>query len=105
MKTVRSHSTTPEEPRAYLRGAGSPPGTGGWIAGALVDLSIKIFTVTEVLQIPLENLYTVYATENGGRSMRVLMACAIITAAVGLGGCFFHGGFHHQQAAVAQPLK
>jgi hypothetical protein len=38
--------------------------------------------------------------------MRAFMACAIIiTAAVGLGGCFFHGGFHHQQAAVAQPLK
>jgi hypothetical protein len=34
--------------------------------------------------------------------MRILIACAIIiSAAVGLGGCFAH----HQQAVAAQPLK
>jgi hypothetical protein len=33
--------------------------------------------------------------------MRVLLACAfIITAAVGLGGCF-----HHQQATYAEPMR
>jgi hypothetical protein len=34
--------------------------------------------------------------------MRVFLACAIIiTAVVGLGGCFWH----HQQAVTTQPLK
>jgi len=34
--------------------------------------------------------------------MRVLLACAIIiSAAIGLGGCFAH----HQQAVATQPLK
>jgi uncharacterized protein HemX len=33
--------------------------------------------------------------------MRVLIACAIvISAAIGLGGCF-----HHQQQMVQEPLK
>jgi hypothetical protein len=33
--------------------------------------------------------------------MRVFLACAIIiTAALGLGGCF-----HHEQAVASQPLK
>jgi hypothetical protein len=33
--------------------------------------------------------------------MRVLIACAIvISAAIGLGGCF-----HHQQTMVQEPLK
>jgi hypothetical protein len=35
--------------------------------------------------------------------MRILIVCAIVlTAAIGLGGCFFHW---HQQAVVTQPLK
>jgi hypothetical protein len=33
--------------------------------------------------------------------MRLLLACAIlVTAAIGLGGCF-----HHQQAVVEQPIS
>jgi hypothetical protein len=37
--------------------------------------------------------------------MRVLIVCAIaLTATVGLGGCFFHGGWH-QKAVTTQPLK
>jgi hypothetical protein len=37
-----------------------------------------------------------------GTDMRILIACAIIiSAAVGLGGCFWH----HQQAVATQPLK
>jgi hypothetical protein len=37
-----------------------------------------------------------------GISMRVFIACAIIlTAAVGLGGCWGH----HEKAVVAEPLK
>ena len=36
----------------------------------------------------------------GGFSMRVFLACAlIITAAVGLAGCF-----HHHQAVYAEPI-
>ena len=41
---------------------------------------------------------------NKGReiSMRVFIACAIIlTAAIGLGGCFGH----HEKAVMAEPLK
>src|SRR6476646_6084051 len=38
-----------------------------------------------------------------GASMRILIACTIVlTAAIGLGGCFFHGW--HQQAVTTQPL-
>jgi hypothetical protein len=38
---------------------------------------------------------------NGGRIMRLLIVCAIIiTAGVGLAGCF-----HHQQAVVAEPIS
>ena len=37
----------------------------------------------------------------GGRIMRLLIVCAIIiTAGVGLAGCF-----HHQQAVVAEPIS
>ena len=44
-------------------------------------------------------LYAREATMMGGQ-MRVLLACAIIiTAAVGLAGCF-----HHQQATYAEPI-
>jgi hypothetical protein len=42
--------------------------------------------------------------ESGGITMRILIVCAIaLTAAMGLGGCFFHGW--HQQAVTTQPLK
>jgi hypothetical protein len=45
-------------------------------------------------------LYAREATNHGGSQMRVLLACAIIiTAAVGLAGCF-----HHQQATYAEPI-
>ena len=45
-------------------------------------------------------LYAREATNHGGFSMRVLLACAIIiTTAVGLAGCF-----HHQQATYAEPV-
>ena len=45
-------------------------------------------------------LYAREATNHGGFSMRVLLACAIIiTTAVGLAGCF-----HHQQATYAEPI-
>jgi hypothetical protein len=43
--------------------------------------------------------------ELGGITMRILIVCAIaLTATIGLGGCFFHGGWH-QQAVTTQPLK
>jgi hypothetical protein len=36
--------------------------------------------------------------------MRIIIVCTIVlTAAIGLGGCFFHGW--HQQAVTTQPLK
>jgi hypothetical protein len=42
------------------------------------------------------------ANKGRGISMRVFIACAIIlTAAVGLGGCWGH----HEKAVVAEPLK
>ena len=43
------------------------------------------------------------ATNKGtGDSMRVFIACAIIlTAAIGLGGCWGH----HEKAVVQEPLK
>ena len=42
------------------------------------------------------------ANKGRGTSMRVFIACAIIlTAAVGLGGCWGH----HEKAVVAEPLK
>jgi hypothetical protein len=41
-------------------------------------------------------------SRDGGISMRVFLACAIIlTAAIGLGGCWGH----HEKAVVAEPLK
>jgi len=48
-----------------------------------------------------------YCLEKAGNeeteiSMRVFIACAIIlTAAIGLGGCWGH----HEKAVVAEPLK
>ena len=42
--------------------------------------------------------------ESGGMTMRIFIVCAIlVTAAMGLGGCFWHGW--HQQAVTTQPLK
>jgi hypothetical protein len=42
--------------------------------------------------------------ESGGTIMRIFIVCAIlVTAAMGLGGCFWHGW--HQQAVTTQPLK
>ena len=42
------------------------------------------------------------ARQEGGTSMRILIACAIIiSAAVGLGGCWGH----HEKAVVQEPLK
>jgi hypothetical protein len=46
-------------------------------------------------------LYCQIQATQGGLAMRALIVCAIvITAAVGLGGCF-----HHAQAVTQQPLK
>jgi hypothetical protein len=45
--------------------------------------------------------YGLLADYNGGRIMRLLIVCAIvITAGVGLAGCF-----HHEQAVVAEPIS
>jgi hypothetical protein len=39
-----------------------------------------------------------------GMTMRIFIVCAIlVTVAMGLGGCFWHGW--HQQAVTTQPLK
>jgi hypothetical protein len=44
-------------------------------------------------------------SENREGTMRILIVCALaLTATMGLGGCFFHGGWH-QQAVTTQPLK
>jgi hypothetical protein len=49
----------------------------------------------------LEEALMVYLEDNGGRIMRLLIICAIvITAGVGLAGCF-----HHEQAVVAEPIS
>jgi hypothetical protein len=43
-----------------------------------------------------------FENKNWGIPMRVFLACAIIvTAAIGLGGCWGH----HEKAVVAEPLK
>src|SRR6476646_11657430 len=52
----------------------------------------------------LPNLLPVVAWASGGISMRIIIVCTIVlAAAIGLGGCFFHGW--HQQAVTTQPLK
>ena len=51
--------------------------------------------------IPFAEALMLFEDLDGGRIMRLLIVCAIvITAGVGLAGCF-----HHQQAVVAEPIS
>jgi hypothetical protein len=66
----------------------------------VVNLPRSVSKVSQLFsQNPLKSLPE--ETRNGGLAMRVLVACAIIiTATIGLGGCF-----HHDQQMTATPLK
>jgi hypothetical protein len=72
------------------------------VGPAFAVWSAFIVTCGENATILLEEALMVYLEDsNGGRSMRLLIICAIvITAGVGLAGCF-----HHQQAVVAEPIS
>jgi hypothetical protein len=60
-------------------------------------LSVTAFSGKERYNLPGKA-----ANKGRGISMRVFIACAIIlSAAVGLGGCWGH----HEKAVVAEPLK
>jgi len=69
-------------------------------AGALYRISNV--NVAKLVQVPYPgNAMVATAIPITGVEMRVFIACAIIvTAAIGLGGCF-----HHQQAVVEQPIS
>ena len=79
-----------------MRGFG-PPELGG------TRLDFCPGCVPRVTAFSGEALYTDYQkTTNGGLAMRVFLACAIIiSATLGLAGCFGH----HEKAVVQEPLK
>ena len=73
----------------------------GAVRPAFAVWSAFIVACGENATILLEEALMVYLEDNGGRIMRLLIICAIlITAGVGLAGCF-----HHEQAVVAEPIS
>ena len=63
----------------------------------------SLVEVFEVSQPPVTTRYSECLQGTlGDQSMRLFLACAIIiTATIGLGGCFGH----HEKAVATQPLK
>ena len=62
---------------------------------------IFCLTVTQRSPFPRKNGLASIQTQMGDENMRVLIICAlVITATVGVSGCF-----HHQKAVTQEPLK
>jgi hypothetical protein len=90
---------TPTRPGLFTSPRHKPSPAGPH--GVLNYEGVRVQSVT-VFRLRIFIVVTSRATRKlGDLSMRVFLACAIIiTATLGLGGCF-----HHEQAVSSQPLK